>query len=63
MNTVDRLLYATTEILAAVLSCAYSYEMIAKNIVKNNPDSINHDFMVNGSKDTFPMNMQKKMLL
>lgn len=30
------------EILAAILSCAYSYEMIARNIVKNNPDSLNH---------------------
>ena len=26
------------EILAAILSCAYSYELIAKNMVKNNPD-------------------------
>lgn len=33
-----------TEILCAILSCAYSYEIIAKNIVKNNPDSINDDF-------------------
>ncbi len=33
-----------TEILAAILSCAYSYEVIAKNIVKNNPDSINDAF-------------------
>lgn len=32
------------EILAAILSCAYSYEIIAKNIVKNNPESINHPF-------------------
>lgn len=32
------------EILAAILACAYSYEVIAKNIVKNNPDSINNDF-------------------
>ena len=32
------------EILAAILSCAYSYEIIAKNIVKNNPDSINDEF-------------------
>lgn len=32
------------EILAAILSCAYSYEVIAKNIVKNNPDSVNHEF-------------------
>lgn len=32
------------EILAAVLSCAYSYEIIAKNIVKNNPTSINDNF-------------------
>ena len=32
------------EILAAILSCAYSYEIIAKNIVKNNPASINDEF-------------------
>lgn len=32
------------EILAAILSCAYSYEIIAKNIVRNNPDSINDAF-------------------
>lgn len=32
------------EILTAILSCAYSYEIIAKNIVKNNPDSLNHPF-------------------
>lgn len=32
------------EILAAILSCAYSYEIIAKNIVKNNPSSIYDDF-------------------
>ena len=32
------------EVLAAILSCAYSYEMIARNIVRNNPDSVNHSF-------------------
>lgn len=32
------------EVLAAILSCAYSYEVIARNIVKNNPDSVNHEF-------------------
>lgn len=32
------------EILAAILSCAYSYEMIARSIVKNNPNSVNHKF-------------------
>jgi len=32
------------EILAAILACAYSYEIIAKNIVKNNPNSINDEF-------------------
>jgi thiaminase/transcriptional activator TenA len=32
------------EILAAILSCAYSYEMIARNIVKSNPASIEHEF-------------------
>ena len=31
-------------ILAAILSCAYSYEVIAKKIVENNPASINHEF-------------------
>ncbi len=33
-----------SEILAAILSCAYSYELIAKNMVKNIPDCVNHDF-------------------
>jgi len=32
------------EILAAVLACAYSYEIIAKNMVKNNPFSIGDEF-------------------
>ncbi len=32
------------EILAAILSCAYSYELIAKNMVKNTPNCVNHDF-------------------
>lgn len=32
------------ESLTAILSCAYSYEIIARNIVKNAPDSINHPF-------------------
>jgi thiaminase/transcriptional activator TenA len=32
------------EVLAAILSCAYSYEVIARSIAKNNPDSINHEF-------------------
>lgn len=32
------------EILAAILACAYSYEVIAKNMVKNNPESIRHEF-------------------
>ena len=32
------------EILAAILSCAYSYEIIAKNIVKNNPAAIHDAF-------------------
>lgn len=31
------------EILAAILSCALSYEDIAKTIVKNNPDSVKHE--------------------
>ena len=31
------------EILAAILSCALSYEDIAKTIVKNNPDAVNHE--------------------
>ena len=32
------------EILAAILSCAYSYEVIAKKIVENNPSSVNDEF-------------------
>ncbi len=32
------------EILTAILSCAYSYELIAKNMVKNNPDCVKHEF-------------------
>lgn len=32
------------EILAAILSCAYSYELIAKNMVKNKPDSVDDEF-------------------
>ncbi|MFR4351045.1 MAG: thiaminase II [Roseburia sp.] len=32
------------EIIAAILSCAYSYEIIAKNIVKGNPASTAHPF-------------------
>lgn len=32
------------EILAAILSCAYSYEVIAKNIVKNNLGSTDDEF-------------------
>lgn len=32
------------EILASILACGYSYELIAKNIVKNKPDSINDEF-------------------
>lgn len=32
------------EILTAILSCAYSYEVIAGKIVANNPDSVNDAF-------------------
>ena len=32
------------EILTSTLACAYSYETIAKNIIKNNPDSVNDEF-------------------
>lgn len=32
------------EILSAILSCAYSYEVIAKKIVENNPASVNDEF-------------------
>lgn len=32
------------EILAAILSCAYSYEVIAKKIIQNNPASVNDSF-------------------
>ncbi len=32
------------EILTAILSCAYSYELIAKKMVENNPYCVYHDF-------------------
>lgn len=32
------------EILAAILSCAYSYEVIAKKIIENNPSAADHEF-------------------
>lgn len=32
------------EVMAAILSCAVSYEYIAKNIVKNNPKASEHEF-------------------
>lgn len=32
------------EILAAILSCAYSYEVIAKKIVENRPAALKHPF-------------------
>lgn len=32
------------EILAAILSCAYSYEVIARNILKNNLEAIKDEF-------------------
>ena len=32
------------EIISAILSCAYSYEVIAKNIIKNNPSASEHHF-------------------
>lgn len=32
------------EILTAILSCAYSYEVIAKKIVENNPLAAEHEF-------------------
>ena len=35
------------EILAAILSCALSYEDIAKQILKNNPEAKNHKFYGN----------------
>lgn len=35
------------EILTAILSCAYSYEVIARNIFKNNPSAIHHSFYGN----------------
>lgn len=36
--------YGVEEILATVMSCAISYEAIAKRIVEGNPDSVNHPF-------------------
>ena len=38
------------EILAAILSCAYSYEVIAKTILKNNPSASEHPFYGNWIK-------------
>ncbi len=38
------------EILAAILSCAYSYEVIAKTILKNNPAAAEHPFYGNWVK-------------
>ena len=38
------------EILTAILACACSYEVIARNIVNNNPNSINHPFYGNWIK-------------
>ena len=32
------------EILTAILSCAYSYEVIAKRMLKNNPAAAEHPF-------------------
>ncbi len=32
------------EILTAILACACSYEAIAKNMVENDPDCVNHSF-------------------
>lgn len=32
------------EILTAILACAYSYEVIAKNMIKNNPEILYHEF-------------------
>ncbi len=32
------------EILAAILSCAYSYELIATRMVENTPECVNHEF-------------------
>ncbi len=32
------------EVVAAILACAYSYEIIARNILKNNPAAIDHPF-------------------
>lgn len=32
------------EILAAILSCAYSYEVIAKKMIERSPECVNHPF-------------------
>lgn len=47
-----RVAYEETEveILAAILSCAYSYEVIAKRMYAENPDCINHPFYGNWIK-------------
>lgn len=37
----------SVEILTSILACSYSYELIAKNILKNTPESINNEFYGN----------------
>ena len=44
MKTTERLLSETKEIWAAILSCAYSYEVIVRKIVECNPTAIDCPF-------------------
>ena len=39
------------EVAAAILSCAVSYEVIAKKIVEKHPEALNHPFIKHGSKE------------
>ena len=49
------------EILTAILSCAYSYEVIAKNMIKNNPSCIDNAFYGEWIKEMLVRLMKKKI--
>ena len=49
------------EVAAAILSCAVSYEVIAKKIVEKHPEALNHPFMVNGSVAMWQMLIIKRI--
>lgn len=45
------------EILTAILSCAYSYEVIAKDIVRSRPEAAQHSFYGEWVRGTRQRNM------